>query len=352
MSEKKNLLVFAGAGASVSLGYPTTKQFMENLPTTITDTKIYKHIVNLDEIKQEGKPLDIEVILWKLKEIEAVFQSLNKWTTSLEGIPYGHPNYNKIMERDFFLSVAHINNHGLQNAEKEILGLKEQINKQVHVEYNNKSVETNPNQQEEMFWLDGFLCDEHIFNKYNIDIFTTNYDQAIETSVEEKDIKGIDIFPFRKRASKHGLEMEHWQTKKSFKRNLWLTKLHGSLDWQEGNDGDIIPSRYDFSQNHTILYPGFKGEPKQSPFKEFHRYFAECLEKCDIFLSIGFSFRDDYINELIENKLGKQSHFLIMDPNAEIIAKEKLTLLPNPKHQIKERATEANIQSLKRKYQL
>ena len=68
----KNILIFAGAGASKAVNsteFPTTLEFFEKLPTKITETPLFQQAVSFIQSQKEDKVVDIEEVLWTLQDL-------------------------------------------------------------------------------------------------------------------------------------------------------------------------------------------------------------------------------------------------------------------------------------------
>lgn len=300
--EKKNLLVFAGAGASVVAGYPTTREFMANLNLDITADPIYH------QIPQEEKS-DIERVLWFIQD--RILKPIEKVTSD----PFLHDNLFK-KQRIAQIPLATLDFY------EQARELQKNINKEVHSQYGVDRIK-NKRLVSPSLWINGLIRDKEIRDHWNIEIFTTNYDIIIEKYLDDEGTGHRKIDPFSPYEANSTLETGYYAPISTFSRDLWLTKLHGSLKWKRAENGDIEKLTEDFSDNSAVLYPGFKDEPEETPFKQLHQYFALCLGKCDAFLSIGFSYRDDYINDLIKEKLNKAPVYII-DPRAREIAKKDI----------------------------
>ncbi|MCY4046639.1 MAG: SIR2 family protein [Candidatus Dadabacteria bacterium] len=317
MSEKKNLLIFAGAGASVDLGYPTTREFMEHLNHEVINNYIYKPIPKSEKI-------DIERVLWFIKAeiLEPIENCLIK---------------NDFLHKNCYLFYLNHNPGNNVHSAQEYYGkakeLTEKINQIVHSSYGVSSIK-NQDLRETGYWVNELInsgkpSDDH----YNIEIFTTNYDRAIEKALEDNGIPPQRISPFSNSDFNTLLNTDKYSTKKAFSRKIWLTKLHGSLEWRLTENGEIEKVIEEFSDKSSVLYPGFKGAPKEKPFKQFHEYFTACLQKCDAFLSMGFSYRDEHINDLIKNNLKPQSEIYIIDTDPDgILDKEIWRSWENPQN--------------------
>ena len=91
-----------------------------------------------------------------------------------------------------------------------------------------------------------------------------------------------------------------------------LTKLHGSVDWQRNNEGIIIRTGSALeNEEHLILYPGYKGEPVEEPFVQFHEHLRAVVQQADAAFFIGYAFRDDYINSILSELPSETPKFVI-----------------------------------------
>ena len=80
-----------------------------------------------------------------------------------------------------------------------------------------------------------------------------------------------------------------------------LTKLHGSVNWKkEGDQISVISNDYLKGRN-AILYPGSKGIPSDIHFRNMHSHLYRVSGKAELAIFIGFSFRDDYINQILKS---------------------------------------------------
>jgi len=115
-----------------------------------------------------------------------------------------------------------------------------------------------------------------------------------------------------------------------------LTKLHGSVDWSRRPGREPIyvggdPGFKGDHERHVILYPGFKGEALEEPFNIFHDHFAVSLRAASNFVVVGFAFRDDRLNELIDRHLPESAKTVVINPRKTIhwpIPEERILHVP------------------------
>jgi hypothetical protein len=139
-----------------------------------------------------------------------------------------------------------------------------------------------------------------------VDVFTTNYDLIVEEAIEQT---GLAIETGRTRSVTPRLSVDLWDTTENIaspRKTGIFTKLHGSIDWIWGEDGEIFVGTPRFTgshKQHAIIYPGLKGPPRAAPFTAFHDYLKLSSEAATAAIFIGFAFRDEYINEIVRDRL-------------------------------------------------
>jgi hypothetical protein len=95
-----------------------------------------------------------------------------------------------------------------------------------------------------------------------------------------------------------------------------LTKLHGSVDWSRVGDQVYFgtPKYQGRHEDQVIIYPGFKGTPDKKPFTLFHEHFSRSVERADVAVFIGFAFRDQYINQVLRDRLRPNAAIVVVNP--------------------------------------
>src|SRR5262245_43169983 len=78
MEAQRNLIIFAGAGASrgVSEKYPTALDFLRQLPQVVTNLPLYKLLHLHFTEQQPNDAIDIETILWELGRLVDTLREL------------------------------------------------------------------------------------------------------------------------------------------------------------------------------------------------------------------------------------------------------------------------------------
>lgn len=144
----------------------------------------------------------------------------------------------------------------------------------------------------------------------NAAIATLNYDNVVELSGESAGI-----------AVETGIET--WSRIGEFRREadkVWLLKLHGSIDWalSDGPRTAERPMPYQViskvtvekanRQNYrpAVIFGGRNKLTAKGPFLDLLRAFEGELVNCDRLTAIGYSFRDEHINEYISEWLNSR----------------------------------------------
>lgn len=149
-------------------------------------------------------------------------------------------------------------------------------------------------------------------------VATLNYDLAVEQAAEAAGIPlttGIDQWVSRGR-------FNEWPS-----AGVRLLKLHGSINWGwkrvESRDGhlprDMLEVTADSSEDpgRPALIFGQRGKLRaEGPFLGLLAEFEQALARASHLIVIGYSFRDDHVNELVRRWTAEDSTrtLLIVDP--------------------------------------
>ena len=161
-------------------------------------------------------------------------------------------------------------------------------------------------------------------------IFTTNYDICFEEYGKTKGFELIDGFSLTQLGREFIWKEDNYDNLKpaNVKKYLILFKLHGSVTWYD--DTGII--KYFTAPIHrasnekiknVIIYPAKNKIALDNPFFTAYDYFQRCLDRAQIGIFIGYSFRDYDTVTKIKSALTFNSNLkiLILSPSApEIIS--------------------------------
>ena len=160
---------------------------------------------------------------------------------------------------------------------------------------------------------------EHVMSKDKV-IVTLNYDNCIEVA---GNMEGIEI----------DTGFESWSTDRVFNHSLnkiLLLKLHGSIDWKLsiGKKSDekpipyteIIPYEIGAEDNENyepaVIFGGKNKLRVDGPYLDMIREFEKELDQSNSLIVIGYSFRDDHINNFIGKWINQspENILTIVDP--------------------------------------
>jgi hypothetical protein len=140
-----------------------------------------------------------------------------------------------------------------------------------------------------------------------LDVFTLNYDNCVERALEpycraHPDLVFVDGF------SANGWQPQLFTESFEGKRVIRFYKLHGGLDWIASEEFGLInkakcppnlAEEFTGMQPHLVFGTDTKLTGDQ-PFFTMAHFFYEALMRADVFVVIGYSFGDAYINALIK----------------------------------------------------
>lgn len=294
--------VFFGAGASKTVGLPTMMELAE-----ILENKLSK-----------GKKDEINKLI---SEVMQVLRSESK-----DGI-----NIEQVLE---FLYHVHFLLRKREGKVSLSLGNIETINSDVLV----SSIEYI----KEIIWSECFSINPKKLNTYidflnffleesgklrKLNIFTTNWDFAIEMACDELKYKCVDGFVgvfkgFEKFSTFNELTQD-------LSRAVSLYKLHGSLNWvlesEEGNLRKITNWSEDIKSisKRFMVYPipSKTDEILGYPYSEIINLYSNMLNQTNpLLLLIGYNFTDSHIVTKISNMLENNEHsnLFVVDPRLEL----------------------------------
>lgn len=145
-------------------------------------------------------------------------------------------------------------------------------------------------------------------------IATLNYDLTIETEAQATNVKldtGVEVWA----------ESGDWQWPSDGVR---LLKLHGSIDWRGEQSRDDTLSQYRISvvgpdqrlRSPAVIFGGRNKIRAEGPFLELLAQWELMLRDARTLLVVGYSFRDDHVNEVIRRWVnrGGDNRIVVVDP--------------------------------------
>lgn len=297
--KQDEIIIILGAGASADAGIPVTSKMVQDVEKFIDNNKDkewsqFKNLYYLVKSSVEysygiqGKYVNFNIetllnILYELekKEMHPLYPFIGSWSV----------RFNEIIKDNFNLIIDFKN--------KIILQLKNWI-------------------QPDDLKLSVYYKKLSEFQKqmqFPLKIFTLNYDLLIEKNLSDLTIeRGFD-------------ENKIWNYKRFSERpeesEIYLYKLHGSLDWERDTDTQIvkfvdnIPKIPDliFGTQYKMQYI----DPYLFLFSEFRHYSL----KAKLIICIGYSFSDEHINAILSQALKNNKETKIYSVNIDDKNKQK-----------------------------
>ena len=279
--------LFLGAGASVIFGKPTTKQFLEVLNKELGPdmTKFHNYL------NTSLKFNDVEDVLQALTDVRLfATKGMGSLVFTLLSMP-------KELDNGDFLQLC-------KDLEQRI---KSSIKSNYRWNYDHN------NMLRQVY--------DHIFsdlrsNTDPVTVFTTNYDTAIETYCREGDCTCIDGFV-------PNLDHRKWTGNfdtKGVDKPVRLYKLHGSLDWKRHREYGIIQGlelgNTVNTEEDIMIMPTHspKDEERETPFADIFSFMKQEFKKQDACIVIGYSFRDESINDVFRKFVQDKKTLIAISP--------------------------------------
>lgn len=306
------MVILAGAGASKAVDkkkYPCTVDFMNRLPATILDTALFKMILQSIQAEQPGVIIDVEVVLSALEVVATTCDQIGD-PNSAVGYLFDQNRFRNIDDglSDLTQSVT-----ACKHIASRARTLAGQINEQVIRIYGAEP--TASELTDNWLRLLPYLRDHNM----DVELFSTNYDLVIEAAILASN---SPLLTGRNQGIVTDLDLPLWGDDPAKAKAGLFTKLHGSVDWRREEDGRIYAGNKNWSGDHArqaIIYPAYKGEPNESPFREFQEHLKRAVREATEILVIGFAFRDGAINRAFEFR-NPHARIAVIDPAPKINA--------------------------------
>ena len=162
--------------------------------------------------------------------------------------------------------------------------------------------------------------------EFKINIFSLNYDLTFEGVFNSSVSRMLDNGFSEKNIDDR--KIKYWaadfdNANSPTKINLY--KLHGSLDWEYNKESEeiSIKENIDDGNEPLIIFGSYSKMLSFDPFLYILSKFRELLEEATIFIVIGYSFHDKYINNLLIQQLSQNTKeftpkkLLIVNPSCK-----------------------------------
>ena len=147
-------------------------------------------------------------------------------------------------------------------------------------------------------------------SEFPLRIFSLNYDLAIEITGW-----GSSNYFSRKRCVERGFDKKshkwNWQVLADEPNDvdIFLYKLHGSIDWIREADGELIAcdNLQDDEENEIIFGTAYKMQ-YADPFLFFaYEFRKRTLTDAKVIFCVGYSFSDDHVNKILQQAIKADS---------------------------------------------
>jgi hypothetical protein len=323
-------MLFLGAGASNAVGIGHLSILTKKIIKELNKTR-YSYVI--DEIITGLNQKNKNNLYYKSKEIdiEIILSILNRCTNPKESLknlgPYA-----------IFCSQENNTIFSIDKSDlKEIYKMIDNIITNHCIKYN-KDLAFNI--YNELLSIDNKIVDYKLANSTTnqrlfSNIVTLNYDLVLEQVYKQlgkgltvgmkKEPDGDDFF----------IDLENILLSKQHPNELiQYLKLHGSIDWRvRDRDGKIVRRETgesfsgDTATQQLMIYPIFDKDISNEFYFTFYYQFKKILLYHDIYLVIGYSFRDHSINNAFYQGLNNnpKSRMIIVTTNQSVINRINMT---------------------------
>jgi SIR2-like domain len=201
-------------------------------------------------------------------------------------------------------------------------------------------------------YRDLFECEKELRHRYvnalgnlsRISIFTpvvtTNYDLVLEELRDDLEQEFSTGFKKESEERESYLQIEEIMRCEIPQHNLQYLKLHGSINWwirdrdkkvvQRDSATSLTREKY---KDRLMVYPVYEKYISRNPYFALYCYFRRILYYHDLIVVIGFSFRDQSINNALGDVLinRPESRIVIINKNPNSIKQRIRANFPNNK---------------------
>ncbi|MGB3479839.1 MAG: SIR2 family protein [bacterium] len=305
MYRENDVIILLGAGCSVDAGIPASKQMislLEDLLETNNDWQKYQKLYNFvksailysDGIKGKfDNNFDIERLVNVLSELEkkensTLYPFIGSWNTRLQ----------EVADSEFVI---------IRELRQKIL---QRLNKWVSLEDYSKANYYNK-----------FYDFQTAYN-YALRIFSLNYDLCFEKNIPKSKDKtdlerGFD-------PTTRNWDWRRFEPKGEYEPSFYLYKLHGSIDWERDEEqGNILKEVDNIPDIPDLIFGTDYKMQYIDPYLFYAYAFRQYSLESKLILTIGYSYRDEHINGILEQALSNRNErkVIIVSPDAQIIKK-------------------------------
>ncbi|WP_162858622.1 SIR2 family protein [Candidatus Nitrosotenuis aquarius] len=305
------IALFLGAGASVPYGKPTTSQLRNNLIDKFGNQpgRSYLQTLLACDIFE-----DVEHILQTMKDL-TIFQK-----------QLGGQFLQWLGEKGRLIIGLDRGNQGYNDLVGDLGDIKLTLEKEV---FENYSWDKDQSDNAAYQILHPIL--ELLKTKSEkIIVFTTNYDRAVEEFCSRDDnnyfcVDGFKLHEDSGRFRWNGGDYSYADAITN-KTKVYLYKIHGSLNWKKHKNYGIERTTYERKpedpnyEEDFLIYPTLSPKEEangKEPYNSILNKFDELMKSIDMCVVIGFSFRDEHINEKFKEFVDRGGIFAAISPSSQ-----------------------------------
>ncbi len=312
------VVLFLGAGASASIGFPTTKQFLETI-----GLEPYNEETLQNTMRDDSDLLRDIYTKLRVQDIEGVLDFLRIYNdrSDLGGFIPSHIGLD-IIKENMILNPPFNEEANKEKMESifsfhldKMRSLEGRIKRRIHRAYFFDDDHLEKSKALYLPLIDFLFRD--IYGEIDeLPIFTTNYDFVFDQLNHEhyrhnRNIDFRDGFEYDNDSLNFIFDQGQYIKRRQHNTQIIkFYKLHGSLNWAERKkDNRIVkfpklttPLRDPNYNGPLLIYPAGYGPYPRDEFHIMHEQFEESLINAKMCIVIGFSFRDiGRINHIFED---------------------------------------------------
>jgi len=335
MLRKERVIFLLGAGASAAAGLPTMttffreeygKEFVDSLAggtdyrfgtQDVTEaernqTELLKMLFYLASLRQTDVCYDLEVVFELIHEVEELlFEKVgaSKKLMGLYKICETHPQSNFSDFRRYYEGGNKGINRWIEDLNKAIRTLRDRMYARYLIQAPSPQITGVWETYEKVFSACGIIAPV---------IFTTNYDTVFETLCNSEVMKYELVNGVKHKKLTRVFDLNSY-LRENVENPLYLFKMHGSVTWErkEKEILDYYPVRGEvqrvsiptIGKPSAIVEPVLSKSESAPPFSHMYAIFEKVLREVRACVSIGFSFRDERLFDLLDGVL-KDRHNL------------------------------------------
>jgi hypothetical protein len=301
------LLLFLGAGASVTLGLRLMGPFMELLEQDM-GSALLEFMGEM--FKVPGAHRDLEILFETIEK----YESTASWCA-------GQPAWKHAISTQQF---------------SDFLGNVKQIKRHASDLVVSHYSQVDPSSALRLY-KDFLLLLLESNSPRHLPVFTTNYDTAIEDFVDAAgdEFQLLDGFSSgsRREWSPEILHKYRAKSANAQRYRILLFKLHGSSTWRVNartrkytKESTAEPAGEGSGYENALVWPGLTKTIKKGPYETHYAYLEKCLRHAQLCVVVGFSFRDERVLAHFMGGLeaNQALRIAVIDPNAEAVAQDRL----------------------------